>query len=465
MGITMPGLSSNIDTKALISSLMQVESIPQMLIKNKVSDTQVKLSGLRELNTRVAALADQAGKWAKPDALALFATSVSSDSVTATAGAGASAGTTDVVVDKLAQPQSSVTAAMTGWSASTDLTITRADGTATQVTAKSDSLDDVVAAINDSGAGVSAMKVAAGTDAAGEKLYRLQVTAKETGAAGAFTLHAGTPAEVEAGEGFDVLGQPGAATIRTAQDAEVRLWAGTDAEQTITSATNTFTGLLPGVDVTVSKVSEDPVSVTVSADKDGVQKVAQDLVKQLAGIFSYIDVNSRTQFKTDADGSTKPALGVFTSDSTIRSVKDRLINAATAPVDGRSPSEIGVVITKEGTVEFDSARFSEAMAADPERVSGVLAELAGRIEGAAKAASDKTDGTLTSTIQSREREVTDFNDEIVDWDRRLALRHATLDKTWAALEVSLGALNAQGSWLSAQLSTLPSFAPKDQSGS
>ncbi len=52
--------------------------------------------------------------------------------------------------------------------------------------------------------------------------------------------------------------EPGAAVIAAGTDAQLRLWAGTAAEQVITSSGNTFTDLFEGVDVTVSTVSTSP---------------------------------------------------------------------------------------------------------------------------------------------------------------------------------------------------------------
>ena len=46
----------------------------------------------------------------------------------------------------------------------------------------------------------------------------------------------------------------------------VTLWAGTSAEQVVTSSTNTFADLLPGVSVTVTAASPDPVTLTVARD-------------------------------------------------------------------------------------------------------------------------------------------------------------------------------------------------------
>ena len=44
MGLALDGLASGLDTTALIKSLMQVEAIPQNILKNKVASTQTMVS-------------------------------------------------------------------------------------------------------------------------------------------------------------------------------------------------------------------------------------------------------------------------------------------------------------------------------------------------------------------------------------------------------------------------------------
>jgi flagellar hook-associated protein 2 len=448
VGMTISGLGSGLDTAGLVDQLMQIESIPQLLLKNSVSQTRADIKALQDLNSRVASLADKAAAAAKPSALALFTTSASSDGVSAVAGTGASAGSIDIVVGSVAKAQVSVTAGMAQAPATT-YTITTAAGS-TEITAASTSLDDVAAAINGSGAGVRATKVAAGTDANQQPIYRLQLTSAATGAAGKFDLHAGTAADVQAGTATDLFTEDGAAHVTAASDAQVTLWAGTAAAQTITSATNTFANLLPGVDITVSKTSADPVTVTVAEDTEARTTTAKELVGALTDIFSFID--ARTKVSTAANGSTTG--GVFTGESVVRDAKQALLSAATAPVGGRSPSEVGITITRDGTVTFDAEKFAKALKDDPAFASEVFTTIATRVQDTAKNLSDSYDGRLTSSIKNRETSARNIDDEIAAWDRRLALRRTTLEATWANLEVQMSAMQAQQQWLAGQLASL-----------
>ena len=320
---------------------------------------------------------------------------------------------------------------------------------ATAIVADSASLDDVVTAVNAADAGVKAVKVAAGTDGSGNALYRVQFTATSTGASSAFSFK------------YDAaITPPGMTQITAAQDAKVRLWSGTGAEQTITSSTNTFSDLLPGVSVTASAVATEAVTVSVSRNDAAVSTIASDLVTALNGVFALISTKSAVVNSTDSSGKAILSAGVFSGDSTVRDVKQQILNAASQPINGRSPSEIGISITKSGTMEFDSAKFATAMAADPDYVKGVLATIASRVEAVAENASDKYDGMITSRITGQESLVKSLGTQIDSWDVRLASRRSTLERTYSAMEVQLSNMNAQSAWLTAQVSSLTSSTTK-----
>ncbi len=431
MGITLDGLSSGLDTTALINSLLQVEAIPQTQMKTKSAGIQSFISALQGLNTKVAALATQATALAKPDAMSPLAVSTGSDKVTAIVSAGASAGTIDFSVTKLAQTQVSVSAPLTAWPDSS-LTIT-AGGKSVTVTPETTSLDDVVRAVNAADAGVRATKIAVG-----DGQYRLQLTAATSGAAASFAV-SGTAATFS--------------TAKDAQDAELTLWAGSAAEQSITSATNTFADLLPGVAVTLNGIPTAPVTMAVARDDAKATKSASDLVAGVNDILTLI--SSRSAVNTSG---TSVSGGIFTGESSVREVNQRILSAASMPLGTppRSPSEIGISITRSGTMEFDEKKFSAAMAADPVGVGARVQELAARIATAATAASDKYDGSLTTAITGQQSQVKDLGQRILDWDLRLASRKESLQRTYTALEVAMSNMNSQSSWLSSQVAGLSS---------
>ena len=71
-------------------------------------------------------------------------------------------------------------------------------------------------------------------------------------------------------------------------------------------------------------------------------------------------------------------------------------------------------------------------------------------------ATNSTTGLITLAINGRQSEIDQLGDAIADWDVRLALRQQTLQRQFSDMEVALGRLRDQSSWLAGQVASLPS---------
>lgn len=448
------GLASGLDTTSMINSLMAVSALPQTQLKSKLASNQTMINALQQLNTRLTVLNGAATDSSKPGALNLFTATTSSAAVTASTTTSAAAGSLDVTVTKLAQTQVNVTAAMTAWpvdggGSPAKLTLVDAAGKQTEITPASTSLDDVVTAINAAAGGAAAVKVPAGNGT-----YRLQLTATAPGAAGAFQSYQGTAADVTAGTATNLMSDPAAAVVKTAQDAEAVLYAGTAAAQTITSATNTFKDLLPGVSVTATAVSAVPVTIAVASDIAGITKRAEDLVKAVNDVLGYLHDSSAVTTTASTSGASAAKGSIFTGNSSVRAVSDAVLTSMAAPINGKSPSEYGITITRTGDFTFDKDKLAASLATDPAGTSAAIQVIASRVADATKTATDPTQGSVTNLIKGRQSEVKDLGDQISDWDTRLTSRRATLQSVYTNMEVLLGKFQAQSSWLSSQLAGL-----------
>jgi len=304
---------------------------------------------------------------------------------------------------------------------------------------------DVAAALNAVPAsGVTAAAVRTGSG--DPPTWTLQLTGTTTGAANGFSVHLDDA--TAAGPGLALT------EVRAASDARITLFAGSPAEQALTSSSNTFTGLMSGVDVTVRSVTADPVTLTVARDEAALTSLASGLVGALGVVLSEIASRTATTTTTGSDGSSVVSGGLFAGDSAVRALQQQLQSAASYPVDGTSPSTVGITIGVDGTFTFDSATFAAALAKDPAKVQAVVTGLAERVADVATSTSDKIDGSLTLKIQGQQGVVKDLGTQIENWDVRLALRRASLERTYSALEVTLSGLQSQSSWLSSQLASL-----------
>ncbi|MDO8122152.1 flagellar filament capping protein FliD [Isoptericola sp. b490] len=437
---SISGIVSGMDTTSIINQLMQVEAAPQTLLKHKQSTATSLVSALQSLNTKVASLTTAARTAADPDSWKAVSATSSASSVTATTTSNATPSSVTFTVDSVAQSQSSLVQMPASFYTIPPTFQVIRGGQTYNVTAQSTSMADIVAAFNGAGAGVTATTVSAnGTT-------YLQLTGTDTGQANAFTVQS----QDSTGTWTDLT----TTQIRAASDASITLFAGTPAAQTVTQASNTFSGVLGGVDLTVSAVETNPVTVTVARDDDALTKLASGLVNNLNATLSEIQSRRASKTTTDSTGRTVVTGGLFAGDSTTMLLQQDLMDAGSTSVNGMSLAQIGITLSQDGTFALDSGTFSSALAADPGKVQDLLSGMAGRVQQVGDQASNSGYGSLTLEIQSQQSVVKDLSDQISSWDDRLALRRSTLETTYTAMESALSNLKSQSTWLASQLSSL-----------
>ena len=449
---SIDGLVSGIKTGEYIDSLLALQSGQQNTLVQKKSTASALVGALQTLNTKVASLAEHATKASKATSWNAVKAAVTQPGVTGTVGAsatvaaGAQLGTLTFRVDAVAQSQASlVTLPTTFATEKPSFTITRGGETVT-VTAETTSVPDIVDAFNASGTGVRATavkvdKLDVDGKPTGESTYRLQVTGSETGAANAFTIsHDGTDLSLQ--------------HVRDARDAAVTLFPGTAGAQRLTSSTNTITGVLSGVDLTVTAetaADAKPLTLDLTRDDSATRSLASGLVTNLNMVLSEITSRTKSTTTTSSDGRTVVTGGLFAGDAGVRMLQQNLLALGSMPVDGVSPSDVGMVINKDGTFTFDEAQYAAAVAKDPEQVATIVQGVAARLSEAAKTASDSKEGTITTAITGHQDAVKDLTERISAWDDRLAARRVGLERLYASLETTLSRMNSQASYLSSYL--------------
>lgn len=462
MTMSVDGLISGMDTTGIITQLLKAESNPQTLLKQKLSVAQRQATAYRAVNTSFAAVQTAADALTRSSLAAARTATSSAGHVTAGAGAGAVTGSSVTFsVLNVARPQQSAstqtwTAAGGLWSdqdASRRLEFRDSGGNVVDdVTIPTGAtLAQVAALVNDSDAGVRATVA---QPAPGQ--YQLLLAAEGSGTAGMRTV-----------VGFDADSAEVPGTFfetRPAEDALLDLGGGLSA----TSSSNTFAELMAGVSVTVAKVDPELVTVAVAQDAEGVTTKMQSLVDAVSAT-----LRSVKDATANAPGSTLPLRG----DTSLNALTGRLLTAVSDAVGGRSPSEVGLQLTRDGAITFDKAKFTAALTADPGFVSRLvsggratdpnglpadgdelpaLTGIAQRLFDVAKAASDNTTGSIVALAKGKDSVATDLQNRIEAWDLRLAKRKAALTRQFTAMETALSSLRNQSSWLSGQINSLPS---------
>lgn len=456
------GLASGLDTTSIISSLMKVEARPQDLLKTQLSAAQAKATAYRAVNTRFDAIRSAAEALTAASLQAARSATSSSSSVTATASAAALNGSISFTPLQAAQTQSVLS--NTTWSSATAPITTDEDqlpwpiqiitnGTVTDTISipAGASLVDVVGKINAAGYGFQAQVVETGT---GE--YRIKIDAGKSGTAGAFTI--ALTKEDPDNPGARVPDNTAFRTLRPPVDAQIDLGDGF----LVSSSSNTFANLMNGVDVTIGKFDNNPVTVTVGSDTSATTAKVKQLVDAVNGALGVI--------KGFTQSTAGAAVATLQGDRALIGLSDQVLTAVSSAIGGKSAATIGLQLNKDGTIAFDASVFAAKLASDPTTVNALLSGtaatttngvttpavdgIAGKLLAVAKAASDSSTGTLVQLANGRDSLADALQDRIDAFDIRLEARKATLTKQFTTLETALNTIKNQSSWLSSQIGQL-----------
>ena len=450
IGGSIGGLASGMDTATIISQLMQLEAIPQSRLKTQITTHQTAVTKLQELNTKLAALATKAADLAKSAGWSPIAATSSYDKVTISTTSGAAPGSLSFSVVAAAKVH---TLSFTNSAQLTDKVVTSGtgnvkldmlDGTVHTINTGSGTLQELVDSVNNANLGVraSTLKLDDGS-------YRLRMESTTTGRASDFTLTQNNNTKV--------LGGPNAAVGVIGADAQIKIGA-----DTISSPTNTFTNVLPAVNITlgVDAVAGTNVTVNLATDAKAMTETVKGLVASLNAILTDIDTLTATRSGT---GTTAVKAGPLAGDSRLRSLRDQLVNTLYSAA-GEGLSTVGVQLDRTGKFVFDEAKFKTAYQADPVGTASKFVAattntgFADRLAIATKRASHATDGTVSMAITGRKSMIDQLEDSVAAWDNRLELRRTTLTRQFTALETALGRMNSQSSWLAGQIASLPTMS-------
>jgi len=451
------GLVSGLNTTQMISQLLQVEAAPQDRLKTKLKSAQTVVTSYQSVNSKVTATKNAGDTLTQLATWRAIKASSSSATVTATAvgGLNTAAGTTTFDVKTLAKSQITTAKVDPTGNITSAGTITVSTGPADVVDPNTGVVTTDNSAKRKSVTVTLTDKTAKGVaDAINAKGIGVKATIVATGGAQNILQFSGTKTGTD--NAFSIAGlDPATTDVAQAADAKLEIGGGTaHGGYEVTSGTNTFTGLLTGVTVTVSKVESD-VTVNAVQDVDGIADKFQALVDAANATLS--EIGAQTAY----DASTKKG-SPLTGDFSVRNMSQTIMstiskglsytdpNDSTSTVDFGSLSKLGVALDRSGKLTFDKTKFVATYNADPATVQTAGSAFGDQI----KAMATKQSTNLTSVITGRNSEISGFNDQIANWDVRLSAKRSALQKQYSDLEMSLGKLKNQQSWLSGQLGGL-----------
>ncbi len=437
MAINFGGLATGMDTQSIISSLMAIERIPLQRLEAKQSALSSAQSALSSLLSKMSAVKTAAEALSDPSGFGCHVATSSSSDVVATVTGAPVAGSFDVSVNQLALEQRTQTNAFTssssGLGKNGTLKITvGSDAQVDVILAPTDSLTDIAANINQSGARVTASVVFDGTD------YYMLVRGTDTGADNAIT-YSGTTL------GLDM----GANTYQQAQDAEIVL----DGQITITRSSNQFNGVIAGVSLVAVAETTSPAKVTVGTNPEATVEKVNTLVE------AYNEAVAAAHGATGY-GVLEASHEELAGDSSLRRALSLMSATISTPVPGltgryRMLADVGVHLTREGTIELDQDKLEQAVAADPAAVTkvftgdpdtstdGVMASLMATVDRL----TDGDDSLFQMRIDALGDQVTRIDDDLLVKERRLDDYETNLIEKFTAMELMVSQIQAQESAL------------------
>ncbi len=444
--ITFGGLATGLDTNSMIDKLVALERRRSVgFLELEQAENQATQAALGSFESKLASFFSAAN--ALRDAQSAFsrtATSTDTGVLESTAGSGALNGSTAITVNSLAR--GAIATSGTGVAASTS-TIASGSGSfqfqvgtgATQsiaVTAAT-TLEELVTAVNDLDAGVTASAVNVGTSAAPD--YRIRMATTGTGTSNALTI----------------LSDPTSIGVTVTQAATNASLSISGFATAFTRESNVIGDIIPGVTLAL-KSTGGPVDVTVNTNATAIGDKVDAMVKAYNDLVSFVEENSSVEQDTSSDEGTVTA-GPLAFDGTVRSILSGLRSNLTGALEGLSGSysllaEIGVTSTQSGRLSFSRSQLETALAADEE---GVLELFAGT--GSSSGIFDRlhdwgteitgSGGLLEARQGGIKSVLTTLEERIQAGERSASAYEAELRSTFASLEVLVNSLQTQGSVL------------------
>jgi flagellar hook-associated protein 2 len=450
MTLSFTGISSGIDTDAIVASLMAIERRPTARMQRSADLSSARLAGLADMRSRLAALrgAEQALHGAGVFSPRPIATSSDPARIVATATATAVKASFSVTVGALARADVRTQSTTLATATATDTLHLAAGATSIDVAiAAGDSVGTIAAKINTVGGSVSASVVGG----------RLRLTSSETGAANAIALTSDGSLAADLGVTVTLAAQDAQLTV----DGVAR-----------TSSSNRVADAVPGVVLELrGATAASPVTITsdpAAVDADGV------VTKTKAFVTAYnstVDaLRAAIAERPDASGAGAAAKGAFYADGLYTDLLGNLNRAISDTVTGlgagrdqaaaiglSSGAATGAMSADSlsGRMVLDETRLRAALTSDPDGVAALLGgDVPQGIAARLDAVLDRftgSSGALGGRVAAETARLADYRASIDQANIRITQRESLLRTQFTAMERSLGQLRNLQARFSSQL--------------
>ncbi len=298
-----------------------------------------------------------------------------------------------------------------------------------------DSLQSLIGKINSANAGVQASEVNTGSPITP---FRLVLNSDQGGTAGNLQ--------------FDTSNSPLSLTQTTAgQNALLLVGSGTGGF-IASSATDTFSNVLAGADITLTGTSANPVALTVAQDPSALASSIQAVVNGYNAVVS--NVASATAYNT-----TTNSAAVLEGNTAVLQVQEQLSNLVSGQLSGNSGSlvqslaDLGISVNQDGTLSLNSNTLSTLLATNPQDVqqflsaanSGLSTQFKNaltQLAGPNNSLLSNTTSALATNILNNEAQITQMNTQLTSEQNSLTAQFDQMEVTVAKLQANLSAISA-----------------------
>ena len=468
--ISSPGIGSGLDVNSIVTQLVALERRPITLLQRQATSVQSKLSIYGQIQSKLSALRDaaaaltQASTWGQT-----LGSTTDPASVGVTTSSTTHAGRYSVMVTALAAAQSSSTVAsyaspdavfgegtlqieLGSWAGANFTPKASATSGSVTIGPGTRTLAQVRDAINAGQTGVIASVL---SDASGARLVlRSAATGAENGFRVAVTDADGGNGDASGLSALAYDPQAGLTAMTLAQGAS-------NAQATIdnlpvTSTSNTLSGVIDGITLTLARVTTAPVQVDAASDQEAIRK------KIDAFATAYNEINGLLATQTRYDDATKTA-GELQGDSAALGIRSQLRRMLGTTTGGSTVfsrlSDIGFDVKTDGSISVNATKLNNGLAnlgeitklfsnSDPlvPTNDGIATQLRRLTDG--MLAFDGTVQTHTDGLQSRLDLNRDRQDRLED---RVARVEARLRAQYAALDTQMAQLTGLSSYVQQQI--------------
>mgnify|MGYP000877092612 CR=1 FL=1 len=467
--LSIGGIISGFDTDSMVKAIMNQERLPLTKLESKKTTLNARSDAWRELNTRMYKLKDAAYNLQSFMTFRAQKVTVSDEQkLTATASAEALLSAYKLNIKSLAQAHSVASNLLNeGTNISGGKIRIEINGESKEIElapegdTNEEKLNSIARQINQADAGVTASVIKLA-----DHQYKVYLTSKETGEANQMEL--ADVGDDRVLKDLGLLDESGAITnvAQAATDATIEING--DTVNPATRSSNQITDLIPGV--TLNLKEEGTVNLGVELDQEKIVKTVKDFVDAYNSVIDYIGQHKTFSYNAATGTGTK---GALFGDSSLTNIESELRQSLFQIVEGVDPSvgmlnlvgikgASGVEGAKSGRLEFDEELFKTKLNSNFDDIAKLFGSASGEAPGVFTRIHDSlfewtsTDGVLKTKTDTIQREISDLDKRLAAMEDRLAMRENYHYARFAAMEKAMATMQAQSSWLSAQLTALSS---------